>query len=296
MNQKSFTLIEILVVIVVIGILSSFILVGMSSITNSANIAKSKVFIDSMDKSLLLARVSQWKLDEAVESTTAIDSWGANTGNLSGTAPLAQFQTTGCPSNNCLLFDGNDYIDITSQSITLAGLNSYTISAWFYANNLNDSRIFYENQDDLLHNYRSTILISSNLLYFATFTTAGISSSTPIITNSWYNVVGVYNGSKNTIYLNSVSKNENNQTGSVESSSGSYGGFTLGNRKCGATIDQFFSGKIDDVRIYNQAIPISQIEQNYFVGLNNLFKNNGITLNEFNQRIVELKTNLANNE
>jgi prepilin-type N-terminal cleavage/methylation domain-containing protein len=43
--NKSFTLIEILVVIVVIGVLSAFILVGMSSITSSANIAKSQAFL-----------------------------------------------------------------------------------------------------------------------------------------------------------------------------------------------------------------------------------------------------------
>jgi len=44
------------------------------------------------------------------------------------------------------------------------------------------------------------------------------------------------------------------------------------------------------------ALSQTQIQNNYFVGLNNLYKNKGITLNEFNQRIVELKTNLVKNE
>jgi len=47
-QEKSFTLIEILVVIVVTGILSSFVLVGMSSITNDARIAKVKAFANSV--------------------------------------------------------------------------------------------------------------------------------------------------------------------------------------------------------------------------------------------------------
>jgi len=38
--RKSFTLIEIMVVIVVIGILSSFILIGMSSISKDSRDAK----------------------------------------------------------------------------------------------------------------------------------------------------------------------------------------------------------------------------------------------------------------
>lgn len=50
---KSFTLIEILVVIVVVGILSSFILIGMSSIVSSANDSRIKNDINSLQKVLL---------------------------------------------------------------------------------------------------------------------------------------------------------------------------------------------------------------------------------------------------
>ncbi len=83
--SKSFTLIEILVVIVVIGVLSAFILVGMSSISSKANIAKSQVFINSIDNSLLTSRVAYWKLDEGAGTTTS-DSWGVSLGTL-GTIP-----------------------------------------------------------------------------------------------------------------------------------------------------------------------------------------------------------------
>jgi len=54
-----------------------------------------------------------------------------------------------------------------------------------------------------------------------------------------------------------------------------------------------FNGLIDDVRIYNQAISTSEIQNNYFIGINKLLKDQGITLNEFNQRLVELKNNIA---
>jgi hypothetical protein len=113
----------------------------MGSIAASANIAKSQAFINSMNNSLLLARVSQWKLDEAVGSTTANDSWGTNTGTLSGTAPLAQFQTSGCVSNNCLLFDGNDYVTCgsgTSLDITVGSWGSWVYPvAWNTAQSSN---------------------------------------------------------------------------------------------------------------------------------------------------------------
>jgi hypothetical protein len=75
---------------------------------------------------------------------------------------------------------------------------------------------------------------------------------------------------------------------------GSSNNFYLGAINTGSTLYNW-PGQIDDVRVYNQAIPTSEIQQNYFVGINNLYKNNRITLDEFNQRLVNLKTNLSKN-
>ena len=112
--NKSFTLIEILVVIVVIGIISSFIIVGLSSVSDKANIAKGQAFSNSLRNSLLMNLVSEWKLDEGTGSTT-LDSWGSNTGTL-GTSTIGDAAeptwTTDCVSGKCLSFDGtDDYVD-----------------------------------------------------------------------------------------------------------------------------------------------------------------------------------------
>ncbi|MFA5021400.1 MAG: LamG-like jellyroll fold domain-containing protein, partial [Patescibacteria group bacterium] len=56
------------------------------------------------------------------------------------------------------------------------------------------------------------------------------------------------------------------------------------------------AGKIDDVKMYHALVSSFQINENYFVGINKLFKNNGLALNEYNQKLVELKTNLALNK
>jgi prepilin-type N-terminal cleavage/methylation domain-containing protein len=53
MNKKSFTLIEVLIVIVVIGILSSFIMISLNSVRDSADDAKRKNDISSLQKILL---------------------------------------------------------------------------------------------------------------------------------------------------------------------------------------------------------------------------------------------------
>ena len=79
--SKSFTLIEILVVIVIIGILSAFIIVSMVGVSDKARIAKSQAFANSLRNSLLINLVSEWKLNDG-SGTTASDSWSANTGTL----------------------------------------------------------------------------------------------------------------------------------------------------------------------------------------------------------------------
>jgi hypothetical protein len=45
---------------------------------------------------------------------------------------------------------------------------------------------------------------------------------------------------------------------------------------------------LDDVKIYNAAIPISQVKEQYYAGLNNLLANGGITSEKYQNRIGEL--------
>jgi len=65
--KQSFTLIEILVVIVIIGILSSFIFFTINDSVEKAQITKSKMFAESIRNNLLLNLVSEWKFDDLTE-------------------------------------------------------------------------------------------------------------------------------------------------------------------------------------------------------------------------------------
>jgi len=313
--NKSFTLIEILVVIVIIGIISAFILVGMSSITNGANIAKSQAFVNSINNSLLLARVSQWKLDE-VSSTTTSDSWGTNTGTLkdavacSFVAPYKcpQSVTSGCPSNNCLSFDGtDDYVDFGSDISLSMGDEDQTVSLWVKFDNASapkhESLIYCggagtgtDKDGYLIRRENGT----SRLRCFFSdgsldYTNGYLSAANTVVGNVWYNIVVVFNRA-NTVndniqaYINGVKQVESVDIHSWTLNVRNYIPTYIGGSA------SYFAGKLDDIRIYNQAIPLSEINQNYYIGINGLFKNQGISLDDFNQRLVELKSNLANNE
>jgi len=284
--NKSFTLIEILVVIVVIGVLSAFILVGMSSITSKANIARGQAFINSLDNSLLLARVSQWKLDES-SVPTAYDSWGTNNGTLKeyGYAGVCdathcpQIKTTGCVSNNCLYFDGiNDYVQLGTWDLT--GV-SRTVSFWFNSvinpSSLSDNR-------PLSGNYFDVQIAAGNfqvLIWDTAFRTLTYPASN-FNANVWYNISITSTTNNLKLYVDGVLRNENSV-------------FTLTSHPHNLNIGASYGGDarylncfLDDIRIYNQAIPTSQINQNYFIGANSLLIKGLISNQEYTQRIINL--------
>ncbi len=280
-KEKSFTLIEILVVIVVIGILSAFILVGIGSISENANIAKSKTFVNSLDNSLLLGRVGEWKMDEG-SGTNLNNSWNTHVGTLTN----FNFDTTDgwrtsnqCVSNSCLEFDGtNDYINLGTAFGNL-GLNDFTVSLWFkipkdasYRALL--SKGIYNASDFLLYKINTNDV----RIYCDAGTILIIDNSWS--ENKWNNVVITREGAIAKMYMNG--KYVNQDTTSAVDLTNSH------NWNIGASEDgtqRFIDGFIDEVRVYNQAMPSSKIKENYFIGLNNLLFSRGIDSGEYSARI-----------
>jgi len=315
--NKSFTLIEILIVIVVIGTLSAFVLVGMSSITTSANITKSKAFSDSLRNSLLINLVSEWKLDnsktdgEVADTASIIDTFGnSNALNVNGT-PIVR-SGNNCISGNCLdIINSTDYVSLTNPASIynqIINNSAYTIEGWGYFRNLTGVPAggilkSYSSGDNawFIFIYRNTgdtaNLVRSWVAYTNISNVSGnLSVTTTIQTNKWYYFVTtaslVGTTGTNKLYVNSVGLNP------VSNSSVS----KLYSRDATTAVPLCFSGwagvdfKIDEIRFYNRVIPTSRIRQNYYLGLNKLLKNQNITSEEFNERISELKFNLSNNE
>ncbi|MDD5098666.1 MAG: LamG domain-containing protein [Candidatus Pacebacteria bacterium] len=301
--NKSFTLIEILVVIVVIGVLSAFILVGMSSITNSASIAKGKAFANSMRNSLLMGLVSEWKFEgptnaeSTVTTDDAKDSWGGNNVNFIGGNSVVK--NSNCISGKCIYFDGTgDYLSAyDSSGSSLDITDAITISVWVNITSVQNSNYEYiirKTASDPSQGTLYGLLMGYNdrLVRFFIWTEdivgcgLGADSLTQLDLNKWYYLSATYDYSSHTgkIYINGIlDGTRTSTTGKLRTNNDS---FYISQKQDGTL---YFNGYIDEVALYNQAMPASSVSEKYYSGLNKLFKNSGIGLEEYSLRISQLK-------
>ncbi|MFA5013019.1 MAG: LamG-like jellyroll fold domain-containing protein [Candidatus Paceibacterota bacterium] len=295
---KAFTLIELLVVIAIIGILSALIIIGMSSTTQKATIAKAQVFSNSLRNSLMNNIVAQYSFDDIDASdydpTTKVmnndvgnvpDSWLDNEGRAFN-GPIVK-DVADCISGKCLSFDGsNDYVDCgagTSLNLT----DNITISAWIkFADGLNQDIIgkgsgsigartflFWKQSNNIL-TFQWT---DDNLL-------PASAVSTPAIDNRWHNVVVKFSAGSVVLYVDALSSGTGSGDTTIQGSAQTF----IGNSHWGSYPP---SGLMDEVRIFNAAMPASQIQQTYFAGLNKLFTKQSVNEDEYQQRLSELSNN-----
>lgn len=291
--RNAFTLIELLVVIAIIGILSGLIVVSMSGVTSKATIAKAQVFSNSLRNSLMLSIVSDWKLDNA-SGTSATDTWnGTNNGTLTSfadtTAGYGDTHTSGwmsssnCVSGTCLKFDGaDDYITFGNNS-SLKDLSSFTIELWYNPFNIVDRRNIVDKFTFSASGWQIRVESNKYLFLISQPAQANLTTVSNLNLNNWNYIVCSFDGigagtSVARIYLNGsleqnvsnlsplITNNLNLNIGTAAASSGAY-------------------GLIDGIRIYNSAIPISQIKEQYYVGINKLFANGSISKEDYLSRI-----------
>lgn len=301
--KKAFTLIELLVVIAIIGILSSLIVVSMGGMTEKAMIAKSQVFSSSLRNSLLMNISGEWKIDEG-SGTVANDTWGGlNNGTLynftdstagygdSSSHTDGWMSSSNCISGTCLKFDGNDdYVGLGTNSVLNIN-GSITIAAWIKASAgaSSDYRMIVAKEESATINPYELYLrpTTSHLAFDAMFTGGNIEGTTSLNDNKWHYVVCTRDDSiKITkIYLD----------GLLEVKSSTYSGSnpqaaSTTETRIGRTFyaNRFpFLGLIDEVRIFNAALSISEVKEQYYSGLNNLLVNGAITKEDY----LSLSTN-----
>ena len=296
--KQAFTLIELLVVIAIIGILSGLIVVAMGGLTNSANIAKYKVFSDSLRNALLMNLVSEWKFDgsgvaDGSASTTAYtqDTWSGGNSCSIGGSPLV-YSGSNCINGSCLSFNGSsDYLNCGNGS-SLDVSSGITIEAWIMKkgnNSLPYGGIVGKHLFGQPYGEYGFNIYDSGYIAYSIDTTGTDSSdyfSTPIAINKWYYLVLTYDSSSSTtkFYINGIVYSSPVASGTIVATSAQnlYIGVAGG----------FFNGLVDNVRVYGAATPTSLVEERYYSGLNSLLAKGGITKQDYQNRIGELSIRL----
>ncbi|MFA7170221.1 MAG: LamG-like jellyroll fold domain-containing protein [Candidatus Paceibacterota bacterium] len=298
MNNKSFTLIELLVVIVIIGILAGVIMISTSSSIDKANFAKAQAFSKTVQNELLLNLVSEWTFDEgttAVGSTAqnidVRDTFSGNHGTVYGDPKIRS--DSDCVLGKCLEFDGgNSYVDY-GEDIDLKNIGKFmTISTWIKRKNDDTTNryIISNDRDTPPPSGGYSLRISNNVLN-GQITTASNSSKinvygVAIEKESWIHVVFIFNGTTLSLFQNG--KNVGNTTISNDSIEEAPFALRMGILSYNAPTYYKFIGLVDEFRIYNAALPLSQIKQNYITGLNSMLKGESISKEEYDQRINAL--------
>lgn len=298
-NNQSFTLIEILAVVVIIGIASSFLMINANNSRNQAEVAKGKAFSLSVVTNLSGYLVSQWKFDEISTVTngmTILDTWGANDGTLTGTPVLK----TGadCISGKCLEFDGGiKYITVPSNS-SLQIIKNQTIELWVKPNSFSARR----NPICKAYGGELSIIQELNGSVHYLYGTSGVNGGTYqaintnyyLQSNNWYHLLAVRDLTSTPMKLKWFINGKQTNTATAIYATATIS--TLPLYIAYGYSGNYYSGIIDEVKIYNDALSVSQVQENYFAGINKLMTKNGIAKEEYNKRIAEINNNLIEHE
>ena len=169
--------------------------------------------------------------------------------------------------NKAYSFNGTtDYIKITGA---LPVTNLFTISFWAYSENANGySNILCDGSssaggNDFLINFRgNNIGVSADKNAPLNY-----EDSSPVelqnldLVGKWVHVIWVMTPAYSKIYVNGVEKVTINEAGSNE---GYHDDFSfIGARQVWGSPDHFFTGKLDDIRIYNRELSSDELQSLY---------------------------------
>ncbi|MDP3901178.1 MAG: LamG-like jellyroll fold domain-containing protein [bacterium] len=264
--RKGFTLIELLVVIAIIGLIASIVLVNLQGVRGKGRVAAGKQFEQSVMNTTGAYAVGVWDFEEDSGTTTKDRSGFGNIGTINGALWVVNDELGGY----ALSFNGSNSVTAPDSSSLNITSNSFTLSGWFkpsvdITNQTSTYPIFIMKRPWLVGGYAAHFLKSNGKIIVQYCRSGGPCSSaeskTSFKANTWYYYTGTFDGNKLRVYIDGRLETESSASGVMGSSSPD-----------GLVIGSSFQGQVDQVRIFEQALAVAQIQQLYAQGL----KNHGI--------------------
>jgi len=260
---EAFTIIEVLVVITIIGLLASIVLITTKGARERAKIAKGLNFAAQVHHSLGAYAVGIWDLDNSVQ-----DSSGYNNNGTIGGDPQFKCDSDDTPSGNgCSLeHDGNDYIYAMVGDWLGQNNISWTVAAWFNSPSSGGPIIGITSSPPGGAWNMPFLSLSSTAILYA-WAWGGGQINADVSFNKWHLGVVSYDFSEGIkLYVDGKLEASSSDTNYSASGSTDYWTTYISGAKPSG-VPSYFTGKIDNVRIYQEALSSAQIKKLYAKGL-----------------------------
>ncbi len=198
------------------------------------------------------ALVAAYSFDAGSGTTLADVSGRGHTGTIAG----ATWSATG-KNGGALSFDGvNDWVTV-ADTAALDLTTGMTLEAWVQPTSANRWRTvaLKEQTGNLvyaLYGNNSGQRASANVLLGGSEAEARSASQLPA--NVWTHLAATYDGAAVRLYVNGALSGSTTAAGSLPASAGP---FRIGGN---AIWDEFFSGQLDDLRLYNRALSLTEVQ------------------------------------
>jgi len=236
---------------------------------------------EKIESKLLEGLISYWKFDEG-SGSIASDSAGTNNGTIYGAT------WTDGALGGALGFDGvNDYVDVPdSASLRFSQTDSFSISCWAMPIAGDGGRIVCKMRKTSatgVFGYETLWQPALSGFWFSAesswkgHTVVGTGQGSAPAGN-WYHFTAVYSNKNITLYLNGQPAGAGKFAYNAGSTTPDKN-LSIGVRSYDSRIEDYFEGRIDDVRIYDRALSAEEVQRLFDGGLteNPLFAdpNNG---------------------
>lgn len=227
--------------------------------------------------------VGQWRFEQSNGTRNGVfDETGLNNCTVVGAKWCpdegdSQRYNCGGRIGKGMLFDGlgSNYLDCGNDASLQITTNEITLATWVKQRDLGNDGLI--SKRDGAGNRYSLLMDAVDYSYNFQIDAGGVTTLDSNVIpdlDSWYYVVGVYDGEFMRIYVDGQQKNSVAKTGNIDAISAP---FVIG---AALTTSQYFNGTIDEVTIWNRSLSAIEVKQLYYssaVSYNSTYTNQDIS-------------------